>query len=331
MSAPAAQQVCAVVADAQVRCAALHALGNSAFDASNRRRYLQSPGLMQLLVMLAAAPDTPAPVKQRDAPSPPATAATNTSASGISPVGSVQQQQEAEAEGAGAEITVGDAGSAALQHAPGDISPAVAAPAATARSAASSVSPVAPNPHSQPATGEVALSASPPSITMSRAPSTAGNSAAAGDGSSTADQGSDSAALLSPPRKAMAAAASAAAAAAAAGTATTGPASASAATSDAAGQTAAGAVGGPAKKGAAGSAAATPPVPSAAAAAEAILPKRQLVNVNNPVKLQAIRLLGILGRRARCCQFDNSPDSHCPCLEPHTVDKRVLQLHFNRH
>jgi hypothetical protein len=36
-------------------------------------------------------------------------------------------------------------------------------------------------------------------------------------------------------------------------------------------------------------------VPSAAAAAEAILPKRQLVAVNNPVKLQAIRLLGILG------------------------------------
>ncbi|KAF6264631.1 hypothetical protein COO60DRAFT_1457519 [Scenedesmus sp. NREL 46B-D3] len=37
-----------------VRCAALHALGNSAFDVHNRRRYLQSPGLMQLLVSLAA-------------------------------------------------------------------------------------------------------------------------------------------------------------------------------------------------------------------------------------------------------------------------------------
>jgi hypothetical protein len=32
-----------------------------------------------------------------------------------------------------------------------------------------------------------------------------------------------------------------------------------------------------------------------AAAAEAILPKQRLVTVNNPVKLQAIRLLGILG------------------------------------
>eukprot|EP00775_Hariotina_reticulata_P011345 gene11345-11494_t len=41
----------------QVRCAALHALGNSAFDPTNRRRYLQSPGLMQLLAELAASPD----------------------------------------------------------------------------------------------------------------------------------------------------------------------------------------------------------------------------------------------------------------------------------
>eukprot|EP00878_Enallax_costatus_P012029 GHUV01012560.1.p1 GENE.GHUV01012560.1~~GHUV01012560.1.p1 ORF type:complete len:820 (+),score=326.73 GHUV01012560.1:341-2800(+) len=42
----------------EVCCAAIHALGNSAFDANNRRRYLQSPGLMQLLVTLAAAPDS---------------------------------------------------------------------------------------------------------------------------------------------------------------------------------------------------------------------------------------------------------------------------------
>lgn len=46
------------VSGVQVRCAALHALGNSAFDATNRRRYLQSPGLMQMLVTLAAAPDS---------------------------------------------------------------------------------------------------------------------------------------------------------------------------------------------------------------------------------------------------------------------------------
>jgi hypothetical protein len=36
-----------------VRCAVLEALGNSAFDPLNRRRYLQSPGLMQLLVEMA--------------------------------------------------------------------------------------------------------------------------------------------------------------------------------------------------------------------------------------------------------------------------------------
>lgn len=51
------------------------------------------------------------------------------------------------------------------------------------------------------------------------------------------------------------------------------------------------AVAGAMKQGPASSAA----CPAVVAAAEAILPKRRLVTVNNPVKLQAIRLLGILG------------------------------------
>eukprot|EP00879_Flechtneria_rotunda_P032066 GHRR01035216.1.p1 GENE.GHRR01035216.1~~GHRR01035216.1.p1 ORF type:complete len:662 (+),score=312.34 GHRR01035216.1:1297-3282(+) len=50
--------------DSEVRSAVLHALGNSAFDATNRRRYLQSPSLMELLANLAAKPDSIKPVAQ---------------------------------------------------------------------------------------------------------------------------------------------------------------------------------------------------------------------------------------------------------------------------
>jgi hypothetical protein len=65
-------------------------------------------------------------------------------------------------------------------------------------------------------------------------------------------------------------------------------------------QPAAGAAAAAGKKGAAGSAGAASP--TMAAAADTILPpKKKLVAVNNPVKLQAIRLLGILGESPACC------------------------------
>lgn len=277
-----------------MRCAALHALGNSAFDASNRRRYLQSPGLMQLLVMLAAAPDTPAP--RHTSPSPTqrrqAASSSATRAAAASTGLSVQKRQKAEAEGTveGAAVIIAAAASGAGKPPPA--SAAAGEPTAAAgKAGTASTAPVAPNPHDSLSSAADAepdrLPSSPPNaVTMSRGASTTASSAAAG-GSSSSDaaagsygvNNSEQSAL--PPQKAAAAAAGAAAAEAAAVTAL--PAAAAAA----------------GKKGAAGSAVAAPP--TVAAAADAILlHKKKLVAVNNPVKLQAIRLLGILGELPAC-------------------------------
>ena len=290
----------------QVRCAALHALGNSAFDASNRRRYLQSPGLMQLLVMFAAAPDTPAP---KQAPSP----ARSSPAARPAP-GYVHQRQEAEAEGAGSlgeAIPVEDSTRPAATPLRTISQPSGAAGADS--NGASGPLPVAPNPTSSPRTAAdgqqpaaAAPSASPPSLTMTRAPSATGNTlleagtsppaaSAKGEGGRSSTAGQDNGGGtpgLSPPKKALAAAAGAAAAAAAAGEAAASASPERASGADDAGVTV-GAVAGSAKPAPAGGA-----CPSVAAAAEAILPKRRLVSVNNPVKLQAIRLMGILGEAA---------------------------------
>lgn len=272
---------------------------------------------MQLLVMLAAAPDTPA---QR-APSPP-----HSSNPPDRPApGYIQQRQEAEAEGAGAlgeAIPVNEEARQAILPLHNSSSHAAEAVQAAAEGArASKPLPVAPNPHSSPsmtAPGSgspppaLGPSTSPPSLTMTRAPSLSGNALSEAGmppaaapakaegrssvtGQDSRSSGSD-ATVMSPQNKVMAAAAGAAAAAAAAGEAAN---AALAGASGAAGDVAVTAValtGSVSKQGPASSTAS----PGVAAAAEAILPKQRLVTVNNPVKLQAIRLLGILGEPLAC-------------------------------
>lgn len=245
--------------------------------------------------MLAAAPDTPAP--RHATPSPtqhgPAASSSATQAAAASTGPSVQQRQEAEAEGTaeGAAVIVAVAASGAGKP------PAAAGEptAAAGKAGTASTAPVAPNPHDSPSSAAGAapdrLPSSPPNaVTMSRGASTTASPAAAG-GSSSSDAAAGSYGVdnseqsaLSPPQRAAAAAAGAAAAEAAAVTALPAAAAAAAAAG---------------KKGAAGSAVAASP--TAAAAADAILlHKKKLVAVNNPVKLQAIRLLGILGESPAC-------------------------------